>query len=895
MKNRKHIKSLLILLSVVLSACMLVSGTIAAYSSVATGACTNMQTEGIEYLVYFGADNKEADKWRTNLTAQVVLSSDGTTSAGRVSSMEMETSNSSIRYQCTEVMTNEFSCNSMPINASITGVYIHYIPDTSVVTEKTNIRFKVFQTANPDPILMESPAIVEYPPYPCSRNYLVTRDFVAEDGKKLIINTTDCDKNGLKSPDDKSGTPPVYNVNEEHQNVTFLEQMDPFAFVNVLSTDTLDDSRLRLTISPEVSYNYTLTMLFEDFQEHKYTISWDYDGNTKTLSALPAISKDPSTAPDFDALTEANLPLTLISGTFEKISANGTDIWGNQNFPTSTDFDIKFWYTNTEGTLGYENAVFHFNRKLNIQFAPYCTKYADTMPMTGAAETLYDICDSTRQLFAADLTGGDPTKGVKLNTGMISFYNTNATDKSYVNNGTSEPGGEVPAHYFAVRKCVDAACASTTTTQAYLYSITVSDGTHMSRTYGNSGTTYHKPGTTSVFKLRAYGDNPGLTPAKHPFMITGVRLMVDEPGTYVVYPFLATAETWKKDVINDSDAAGKFYVTVTTNDSLNACSTLANNGYFKALWNDCMDPGLTQLMPFEHIQGKEEAWVRNTSGFGVHFPYVSEWSYVPQQLEVASLTCKFEALSAAGRPGDGYCRPTDVYVPPFTKVTITGGTLYLSSSPKYDDYYVAYARRDTWNISHLFFSIQVKECENAKIPDTGISLRSPLKVNESVDAATSYVFTGNSLRIPAIGLGMETPIPIVHVYYNEGSSDRGWDLSTLGNYVGELEGGTYLPYAGNSALTGHYYSMGVFKNLEGLNMGDEIIVYGNDGVKYIYKVVQKFITQPTDVYEMFQQVGERSLTLVTCENYNIVTDEYERRTIVRATIDSQDLYEEGIW
>ena len=142
---------------------------------------------------------------------------------------------------------------------------------------------------------------------------------------------------------------------------------------------------------------------------------------------------------------------------------------------------------------------------------------------------------------------------------------------------------------------------------------------------------------------------------------------------------------------------------------------------------------------------------------------------------------------------------------------------------------------------------------------------------------------------------METPIPLVHVYYADGSADNGWDLSTLGNYVGELEGGTYLPYAGNSALTGHYYSMGVFKNLEGLNMGDEIIIYGNDGVKYIYTVVQKFIAQPTDVYEMFQQVGERSVTLVTCENYNIVTDEYERRTIIRAVIDSQDIYEEGIW
>ncbi|MBR6088485.1 MAG: sortase, partial [Anaerolineaceae bacterium] len=268
----------------------------------------------------------------------------------------------------------------------------------------------------------------------------------------------------------------------------------------------------------------------------------------------------------------------------------------------------------------------------------------------------------------------------------------------------------------------------------------------------------------------------------------------------------------------------------------------------------------------------------------------SKWSYIPQNLQIASLTCKFEALSSAGRPADGYCNPEDVYVPPYTKATITGGTLYLEKYPAYDEYFVAYAREETYNISHLFFSIQVKPCENKRIPNTGISLRSPLKGSESVDAATSYVFTGNSLRIPAIGLGMETPIPIVHVYYEEGSNDMEWDLSTLGNYVGELEGGAYLPYAGNSALTGHYFSAGVFKNLEHLNMEDEIIVFGNDGIKYTYKVIQKFIAQPTDVYEMFQQVGERSLTLVTCENYNLVTDEYERRQIIRATIDSMEPY-----
>ena len=885
MKNRNQMKSLLILLSVVLSACMLVSGAMAAAHMEATGACTNPTTEGVEFLVPFNASLGEVDKWRTNLTA-VLLKSDGT-SAGTVSSLELEMANSSTRYQCTEVYPDsgkEFSCNSLPINASITGVYFRVKP---TVTEDTDVRFWVYPTlGNPTladaqangKVLMEAWGIMKYPPYPCARNYLVTKDFVAPDGDQLVYNTS-------KNP-----------ACTDHQWVSFLESPDKFAMVNIIPGDKLAGDRVKVSVNPDLDFEYYLNLYFSEDPDNFDTKGVIVDGNISKLNtakdsviyyhykpgSLPVI-----TGSWLDGKENSDLPLYLMGGLVWGVKATGKDLWGNDLFPTSVDMDIKLWYENKEGTLGYENSIFHFNRKLNFQFAPYCTAAQSDTP-TGLASELYDLCDSTRQLFTADLTGGDPAKGVKIDKAKVDAFYKNTYYDTY-----TEPANLV-SYWVGVRKCVDASCASTTTTQAYPYSLTVSDGSHLSKTYGNTGTIYHKPGTASIFNMKVYGHEDTDPLKNRPFQITGIRLAVDEPGTYVVYPFMME-NTWKKEVIPDAEAAGKFYVTVPTNDSLTFCSTLANNGYFKALWNDCMDPGLTQLMPFEHIQGKEEAWVRNSSGLGIHFPYVSEWSYVPQELEVASLTCKFEALSAAGRPGDGYCHPTDVYVPPYTKVTITGGTLYLSSSPKYDDYKVAYARRDTWNISHLFFSIQVKECENAKIPDTGISLRSPLKVNESVDAATSYVFTGNSLRIPAIGLGMETPIPIVHVYYNEGSSDRGWDLSTLGNYVGELEGGTYLPYAGNSALTGHYYSMGVFKNLEGLNMGDEIIVYGNDGVKYIYKVVQKFITQPTDVYEMFQQVGERSLTLVTCENYNIVTDEYERRTIVRATIDSQDLYEEGIW
>ena len=882
MKSRNQMKSLLILLCVILGSCLLAGGAMAANGAVATGACTNLANEGIEFFVPFGSDAPNSDSWRQHITVEVWNSS-GQISGSKVIGVEMDTTNSSIRYQCEEVKeaaNDEFSCNSMPINASIKGAYFKIKPNVSV---DTNIVIWVYpnnyssleEAKAAHKVLLSAPGVVKYPPYPCARNFLYLKDFAAANGKELVYNVSTCDGN---------------------KTVEFVETPDQFAMVNLVPDDVLKagkgndptTNRVRVQVTPKEIYSYKLKLTFADHtMTTTYDVTYVYDA-----TAPDDPDKTYVDAKSLDGKTNDILPLTLLGGELFEIKAVKNDIWGNPDFPTNSDLDIKFWYENAEGTLGYENSVFHFERKLNIQFAPYCES-ADG-EHTGVADTIYDTCLDKKQLFSADLTVTVVNDSGTYEEKGIIF--TKSSGIPFFTEGTTPPDGEVPAHLFGIRKCLDSSCSAVAKTAAYLSSITVSDGGHKSRTYGTSGA-HHKPGTTSIFKLHAYGVGDGSNAGDKPFSITGARLYVEEPGTYVIYAFLKDLKNgWKTDPVPDDAYAGKFYVTVPTNDSLMSCSSLANNGYFKAEWNDCLDPTLTQLMPFEHIPGTEEAWVRNTSAHGVHFPYVSEWSYVPQQLEVASLKCKFEALDASGRPGDGYCHPDDVYVPPHTKVTITGGTLYLAKSPAYDNYYVAYARRDTYNISHLFFSIYVKECKNVKkIPDTGISLRSPLKVNESVDAATSYVFTGNSLRIPAIGLGMETPIPIVHVYYEDGSVENGWDLSTLGNYVGELEGGTYLPYAGNSALTGHYYSMGVFKNLEGLNMGDEVIVYGNDGVKYIYKVVQKFIAQPSDVYEMFQQVGERSLTLVTCENYNLVTDEYERRTIVRAVIDSQDIYEEGIW
>lgn len=900
--GNKFLQWLTLVLCVVMAAGVLAQTAGAAEP---TGKCTNAQNEGVEYFTPYSALAKDADKWRAALDVTVVKTDDNTT-AGTVVGMEVEIVNDPNRYQCTQILPSKtepknvrtYTCNSMPANALINGIYFLYQWDPTI-TIGSDINF-IIKDALTGEDLYSNRAKVALPPYPCARNF-DTRDLIPSTGKQLVFYTDkDCKDNTI-----------------DKQVVEFSEAKDPYAIVNILDTATTIEggtikiegdkitnsspkSRVWMDVINDAQYDfeYELELQFKTFANDPKVVTYKHIYNTTEKRFDITIDST-----GINGLKEADLPLTLTGGKISKAKAVLPDGWGKLAFPPDAKFDIFFWYENLEGTLGYQNSVFHFERYLNIQFSPTCKN-------TAAATAFYDPCQATRQMFTTYLS--EPIK-INSGTNLWSWDTPVGVVKT-----TSDKDIKSYDFFFMTRKCVNADCSWTTSTNAYPYSVAIADGAGSERNYGNLGL-YHDTGTRTLFKIRPYGDET----AGRPFTINGVRLVAEEPGTYVIYPFakysdrgLSTPENYLFS--GDSSKEGRIFVTVNDKDQLSTCSTPANNGYFRANWNDCLDSGKTQLLTFEHIPGKEDAWIENRSAHDIYFPYVEEWSYLPQKLQIASLNFKATALSEAGQPGRARCTPEGCLVPPYTRITINSGTFYLESAPKFDEYRVAYARRDTYNISHLFFNVYVKECEK-KIPNTGISLRSPLKVNERLDTAapvtsitrnsfqsplkvnarvnnaTDFVFTGNALRIPAIGLGMETPIPIVHVYYEDGSDGMKWDLSTLGNYVGELEGGSYIPYGGNSVLTGHYWSGGVFKNLEHLNLEDEIYVYGNDGVKYVYKVVQKFIAQPEDVYEMFQQVGERSLTLVTCENYNLVTDEYERRYLVRAVLESQDLYEEGIW
>lgn len=909
MKSASRMKQwLLLLLCVVMTAGVMVQ---AAGAAEPTKKCTNLRNEGVEYFSMITVMGSDISKWRQDLYVYAVHRdnpklSDGTPNyAGKVVGMDIEVTDDDTRYTCTifnddtdTTNPTHMSCNSIPVNAIINGVYFIFRPDMTTPVN-TPVTFVVEQVNYSDPIpgkgsgLHSTNATVQLPPYPCGRNFYV-RDFEAAKDKSLVLyEDTDCNGQTISNQ--------VLNFYEKYAH------KDKYAIVNLMNDDILKKDRIRVSVTPEVEFDYVLTLKFG----YNYNANTGTYGNEATVvykynpNATPkgSVSVADSTLPELD---NSSLPLTLLGGTISEVNKLGSlqsDWAGNVPFPTSVNFEIRFWYENNTGTIGYENSVFHFIRNLNFKFSSTCSATAET-------GSLYDPCQQQDQPFLAKFNTTQKIADDTTDTDDVRLYygrnanqyltkGSDAKDDKTIAKSQTDPvwqsgsdAGKKRLYefFFLTFKCVDAACDWITSTTAYPQQFVMSDGGGSSRTFSQSGRAQYASSLTRYVLTPYYDTN-------RPYAIKEVSFVAPEPGTYVIYAFVDY--TQRNNTVPDRFWR-KLYVTVNETDELLNCYSRANNGYFKAWWNDCLSPSETQLIPFEHIYNTEEAWVINHSNYAVDYPFIAEYSYLPQKLEVASLNCKFEAIDGGGRPGDGYCNHYNIHVPPRTKVTVTGGTMYMSGYPEFDEYRAAYVREDLVSISHLIFSIGVEQCENKKIPDTGLSLRSPMsplkvnaKVNESVDPATGFVFTGNSLRIPAIGLGMETPIPIVHVYYENGSNNMVWDLSTLGNYVGELEGGSYIPYGGNSVLTGHFWSGGVFKNLEGLNYEDEIIVFANDGFKYTYQVVQKFIAQPEEVYEMFQQIGERSLTLVTCENYNLVTNEYERRYIVRASIKNVEPYVEN--
>jgi LPXTG-site transpeptidase (sortase) family protein len=125
--------------------------------------------------------------------------------------------------------------------------------------------------------------------------------------------------------------------------------------------------------------------------------------------------------------------------------------------------------------------------------------------------------------------------------------------------------------------------------------------------------------------------------------------------------------------------------------------------------------------------------------------------------------------------------------------------------------------------------------------------------------------------------------PIIPVYFG---ADNTWDLSSLEQNAGYLEGTPPIGIGGNHVLVGHVEmhdgSAGPFAYLDLLKAGDEILITETpDGVSLHYAVTIVKSVAPDAVDEM-RNHGYEELTLITCGDYDFKTNSYLTRLVVHA-------------
>jgi len=137
-------------------------------------------------------------------------------------------------------------------------------------------------------------------------------------------------------------------------------------------------------------------------------------------------------------------------------------------------------------------------------------------------------------------------------------------------------------------------------------------------------------------------------------------------------------------------------------------------------------------------------------------------------------------------------------------------------------------------------------------------LAAPVAMQQNLNAQPGRPVT---IQIPRIGVNATVR--------------AGDDWSTLQAAVG------HHPYSGNPGqlgnmiLTGHNDIYGeVFKRLEELQVGDEIYIQAEDGVRYTYVVSERRIADPIeDIWVLDQSLGAQTpiATLITCYPYRVNT------------------------
>jgi sortase A len=122
---------------------------------------------------------------------------------------------------------------------------------------------------------------------------------------------------------------------------------------------------------------------------------------------------------------------------------------------------------------------------------------------------------------------------------------------------------------------------------------------------------------------------------------------------------------------------------------------------------------------------------------------------------------------------------------------------------------------------------------------------------------------GEILEPPAGAIGM-IKIQSIAIEY---PIMEGEGKAQLSHSVGHLPDTAGIGELGNCVLAGHRGSRygPIFKHLDQVKAGDEVLVTDLGGIVHSYRVKEAFVTAPNDI-SVKRQDGKEELTLVTCES-----------------------------
>ncbi|MFN8529736.1 MAG: class F sortase [Anaerolineae bacterium] len=125
--------------------------------------------------------------------------------------------------------------------------------------------------------------------------------------------------------------------------------------------------------------------------------------------------------------------------------------------------------------------------------------------------------------------------------------------------------------------------------------------------------------------------------------------------------------------------------------------------------------------------------------------------------------------------------------------------------------------------------------------------------------------------------------PVVTVHLGDSGS---WNVSQLGFNAGHLEGTAWLGQHGNIVLAGHVEmadgSAGIFAHIDQLTAGDQLLLIEGESTPLVYEVTGVRTVEPDDLSVLYPTETDQ-LTLITCGEYDLLSDIYRARIVVTST------------